>query len=79
MKYLNEEKLDRLISIVQKSMAYDGILPILDDTLALHEALMILQFLVKRGFIKFEGDGFVFDQRLSLKDVTLRGEATGST
>lgn len=78
MKYLNEEKLDRLISIVQKSMAYDGILPILDDTLALNEALMILQFLVKRGFIKFEGDGFVFDQRLSLKDVTLRGE-TGST
>lgn len=79
MIHINEEKLDRLISIVQKSMAYDGILPILDDTLALHEALMILQFLVKRGFIKFEGDGFVLDQRLSLKDVTLRGEATGST
>ena len=79
MKHINEEKLDRLISIVQKSMAYDGILPILDDTLALHEALMILQFLVKHGLLKFTDEGFELDQRLSLKDVTLRGEATGST
>lgn len=77
--HINEEKLDRLISIVQKSMAYDGILPILDDTLALHEALMILQFLVKRGFIKFEGDGFCFGSAVKSERCDSQGEATGST
>ncbi len=78
--HINEEKLDRLISIVQKSMAYDGILPILDDTLALHEALMILQFLVKRGFIKFEGDGFCFGSAaIKSERCDAQRKATGST
>lgn len=62
MKYLNEEKLDRLIGKVQKSIAYGGILPSkhdeIDDNFALHEALMILQFLVKHDFVKFNDNGF---------------------
>lgn len=59
--YVNEEKLDRLISKVEKSMAYGGILPSThdgDDTFVLHEALMILQFLVKHDLIKFNDNGF---------------------
>ena len=58
MNYLNEEKLHRLIGNVEKSMPYGGILPVRSDTFALHEALMILQLLVRHGIIKFDNEGF---------------------
>ena len=58
MNYLNEEKLHRLIGKVEKSIPYGGILPMPSDTFALHEALMILQQLVRRGIIKFDNEGF---------------------
>lgn len=62
MNYLNKEKLDRLINKIEKSMFYGEILSCkLDsiDILALHEALMILQQLVKIGIIEFDDEGFV--------------------
>lgn len=62
MNYLNKEKLDRLINKIEKSMFYGEILSCkLDsiDILALHEALMVLQQLVKIGIIEFDDEGFV--------------------
>lgn len=62
MNYLDEEKLYRLISKVEGSMFYGGILPSKlkgDEILALHDALMLLQQLVKLGIIKFDEDGVV--------------------
>lgn len=62
MNYLNEEKLYRLISKVEDSMFYGGILPSKlkgDEILALHDALMLLQQLVKLGIIKFDDEGIV--------------------
>lgn len=62
MKYLNEEELYRLINKVEKSMFYSGILSsklASNEIFALHEALMILQQLVKQGIIEFDDEGFV--------------------
>lgn len=62
MNYLNEEKICQLINKVEKSMFSGEILSCkLDgsDILALHEALMVLQYLIKQGFIKFDDEGFV--------------------
>lgn len=62
MNYLSEKKICQLINKVEKSMFSDEILSCkLDgaDILALHEALMVLQYLVKQGFIKFDDEGFV--------------------
>lgn len=62
MNYLNEEKICQLINKAEKSMFSGEILSCkLDgsDILALHEALMVLQYLVKQGFIKFDDEGFV--------------------
>lgn len=61
MMYVNEENLGRLIYKIEKSMVYGGLLPSkfeADDIFVLHEALMILDLLVKDGFIKFENEGF---------------------
>lgn len=62
MKYLNDEKLYRLVSKIENLMFYgdissrkfDG-----NDICALHEALMVLQQLVKLGIIGFDDEGFV--------------------
>lgn len=62
MKHLNEEKIYRLINKIEKSMFYGDIFSCKVDTtdiFALHEALMLLQQLVKQGFIEFDDEGFV--------------------
>lgn len=61
MNYLNEEKIYHLIQKTERSIFFGEILSCkLDgtDILALHEALMILQHLVRHGFVKFNDEGF---------------------
>ena len=60
--YLNEEIIYKLIDKIEKSVFYGDILSCkLDgrDVFALHEALMILQQLVRLGIIGFDDEGFV--------------------
>lgn len=67
MKYLNERKINQLINKIEKSTIYGEILSCKlngDDILALHEALMGLQQLVKYGFIKFDDEGFLTQEGL---------------
>lgn len=62
MNYLNEEKLYRLIDKVEKSIFYGGVFSRKldgDDIFALHDALMVLQHLVKLDVIEFDDEGLV--------------------
>ena len=69
--YLNEKKIYQLIDKVEKSIFNGEILSCrLDgrDVYAMHEALMILQQLVRLGVIGFDNEGFV------LKNVNIKTE-----
>lgn len=69
--YINEKRIYQLINKVEKSIFNGEILSCkLDgrDVYAIHEALMILQQLVKLGIIGFDDEGFV------LKNVNIKTE-----
>jgi hypothetical protein len=60
MKYLDEDKIYKLNSKIEyalfkgESLKYNQ-----EDIFALHEALMLLQQLVRLGIISFDEEGFV--------------------
>ena len=69
--YLNKERIYQLIAKVEKSIFNGEILSCKlegRDVYAIHEALMILQQLVRLGIIAFDDEGFV------LKNVNIKME-----
>jgi hypothetical protein len=60
MIYLNEEKIYMLNRKIENAI-FNGEFPKynLEDVFALHEALMVLQQLVKLGIIEFDEEGLV--------------------